>query len=80
ENFDPQHNFIANLISKKYRIERSLTPDYLFFSVFGYENIYYHNCTKIFYSGQNITPDFNICDYAIGFNFVSFGDRYIRIP
>ncbi|WP_229032252.1 hypothetical protein [Bacteroides nordii] len=38
ENFDPQHNFIANIISKKYRIELSDTPDYLFFSVFGYEN------------------------------------------
>ena len=52
ENFDPQHNFIANIISKKYRIELSDTPDYLFFSVFGYENIDYHNCTKIFYSGE----------------------------
>ena len=80
ENFDPQHNFIAKIISKIYRIELSDTTDYLFFSVFGYENIDYHNCTKIFYSGENITPDFNICDYAIGFNFLSFGDRYIRIP
>lgn len=80
ENFDPRHNFIADIISKKYRIELSDTPDYLIFSVFGYENIDYHNCTKIFYSGENITPDFNICDYAIGFNFLSFGDRYIRMP
>lgn len=80
ENFDPRHNFIADIISKKYRIELSDAPDYLIFSVFGYENIDYHNCTKIFYSGENITPDFNICDYAIGFNFLSFGDRYIRIP
>lgn len=80
ENFDPRHNFIADIISKKYRIELSDAPDYLIFSVFGYENIDYHNCTKIFYSGENITPDFNICDYAIGFNFLSFGDRYIRMP
>ena len=80
ENFDPRHNFIADIISKKYRIELSNAPDYLIFSVFGYENIDYHNCTKIFYSGENITPDFNICDYAIGFNFLSFGDRYIRMP
>ena len=80
ENFDPRHNFIADIISKKYRIELSDAPNYLIFSVFGYENIDYHNCTKIFYSGENITPDFNICDYAIGFNFLSFGDRYIRMP
>ncbi len=80
DTFDPLHNFITDIISKKYHIELSDTPDYLIFSVFGYDNIDYHNCTKIFYSGENITPDFNICDYAIGFNFLTFGDRYLRMP
>lgn len=46
ENFDPRNNFIANIISQKYQIELSDTPDYLIFSVFGYDNIDYHNCTK----------------------------------
>lgn len=80
DTFDPLHNFITDVLSKKYRIELSDSPDYLIFSVFGYTNIDYHNCTKIFFSGENITPDFNICDYAIGFNFLSFGDRYLRMP
>lgn len=80
DTFDPLHNFITDILSKKYQIELSDSPDYLIFSVFGYANIDYHNCTKIFFSGENITPDFNICDYAIGFNFLSFGDRYLRMP
>lgn len=80
EGFDPKQNFIIDILSKKYQVTFSDTPDYLIFSVFGYENMGYNNSIKIFYSGENITPDFNICDYAIGFNYLTFGDRYLRLP
>lgn len=80
KGFDPKQNFLIDILSEKHEIEFSDTPDYLIFSVFGYENMEYKNCIKIFYSGENITPDFNICDYAIGFNFLTFADRYLRLP
>lgn len=32
------------------------------------------------YTGENQVPDFNICDYAIGFHYIYFQDRYIRFP
>ena len=32
------------------------------------------------YTGENQVPDFNICDYAIGFHYIDFQDRYIRFP
>lgn len=80
DSFDPTNNFITEILALKYNVELSDAPDYLIFSVFGYENLNYSHCTKIFYSGENITPDFNICDYAIGFNFLSFADRYLRMP
>jgi len=35
---------------------------------------------RIFITGENVTPDFNICDYALGFQRLSFGDRYCRLP
>lgn len=54
-------------------------PQYLFYSVFGSEHIKY-DCVRIFYTGENITPNFNICDYAIGFDHISFLDRYLRYP
>lgn len=80
KGFDSEHNFITDVLSKKYKIELSDTPDYLIFSAFGYENMSYPDCIKIFYSGENITPDFNICDYGIGFSLLTFGDRYLRLP
>lgn len=54
-------------------------PDFLFYSVFGYEHLKY-DCVRIQWIGENLRPDFNICDYAIGFDYIEFGDRYIRIP
>ena len=78
--FDPCDNFLINLLKQRYNIELSESPDYLIFSVFGYTNLNYENCIKIFYTGENLTPDFNICDYAIGFDYLSFGDRYMRLP
>lgn len=38
------------------------------------------NCIKILYTGENITPNFMACDYAIGFDYITYGDRYLRFP
>lgn len=54
-------------------------PDFLFYSVFGHEHLKY-DCVRIFWTGENIQPDFNVCDYAIGFGHIQFEDRYRRIP
>ena len=59
--------------------ELSDNPDYIFCSVFGHEALNY-NCVRIFWTGENCVPDFNLYDYAIGFHYLDFGDRYIRMP
>lgn len=40
----------------------------------------YPDAVKIMYYGENLSPDFNACDYAFGFDFLTFGDRYLRLP
>lgn len=35
---------------------------------------------RIWLTGENLIPDFNIVDYAIGFNDIAFSDRYLRWP
>jgi hypothetical protein len=55
--------------------------DYVFYSVMDDEHWFLPSkAIKIFYTGENICPDFNACDYAIGFEWLDFGDRYIRLP
>lgn len=72
-------NYFVKILSKKYNVIEDENPDYIFYSVFGYEHTKY-DCIRIFFTGENICPDFNVCDYAIGFSHMSFEDRYIRYP
>lgn len=78
-SFDQNNNFITNILKKHYEIEFSDEPDYLIYSVNSMDYLKY-NCVRIYYTPENLTPDFNICDYAIGFDYLDFGDRYIRYP
>lgn len=79
DGFDPEKNFITEILGRHFEVEVSQEPDYLFFSVFGNRHLAY-DCIKVFYTGENQSPDFNICDYAIGFDPIVFGDRYLRLP
>lgn len=77
--FDIQSNDFIKVLKKHYNVEISDQPDYLFYSGFGFDHLKY-NCVRIFYTGECITPNFNECDYAIAFDRLEFGDRYLRIP
>ena len=55
------------------------TANYVFHSVFG-RKVHRYDGIRIFVTGENVTPDFNTTDYAVGFNHLTFGDRYKRIP
>lgn len=79
KGFDKQNNEFVEVLSKKYNVIQTDKPDYVIYSCFGYEHLKY-DCIRIFYTGECITPNFNECDYAIGFDRLEFNDRYIRIP
>ncbi|WQY11757.1 fucosyltransferase [Helicobacter pylori] len=40
----------------------------------------YQNAKRVFYTGENEVPNFNLFDYAIGFDELDFNDRYLRMP
>lgn len=73
-----KHGFFI-LLSKRYNIILSENPDAVIYSVYGYKH-YNYNCIKIFFSPEYISPDFNECDYAIGYDWISFDKRYLRFP
>lgn len=82
EGFDKKNNYFVKILYEIYGKENIVIgekPNYLFYSCFGNKNLKY-NCIKIFYSGENIVPDFNLCDYAMGLNELDFGDRYQWFP
>ena len=80
KDLDLKDNYIVNILKKKYLIEISDNPDYCFCSCFGNEHLKYRDAVKIFFTGENIVPDFNEYDYAMGFSYIDFEDRYLRLP
>lgn len=79
--FDVNDNFLVKRLQKSgYEVLLNSNPDYLFCSSFGRKHMKFADCIKIFYTGENDTPDFNLYDYAIAFQHIVFEDRYLRFP
>lgn len=82
DGFDCNHNFIIDALSRNFDVTiDNINPQYLFCSCMGYEHHRFGNkCIKIFYSGENVSADFNTYDYAITSDYLEFGDRHFRYP
>jgi alpha(1,3/1,4) fucosyltransferase len=80
DGFDPEENYFSSLLSSMYDLVLSPDdPDFLIYSCYGNDFLNY-DCVRIYYTGENLRPDFNLCDYAIGFDHLDFGERYFRYP
>jgi hypothetical protein len=67
------------LLSKRWEI--ILTPhqpEFLIYSCSGFEHLKY-NCIRIFYTGENVRPCFDRCDYAFSFDY-PITERNYRLP
>ena len=72
---------LTQLLETRYQIIPDPdSPDYVIHSVFSRNFLRYDRAIRIFFTGENVHPDFNICDYAFGFDRMTFGDRYNRCP
>ena len=74
-------NGILKLIPKHFKLvqTQSKNADYVFHSANNWEVLNYSGI-RIFVTGENVSPDFNLSDYALGFDPISFQDRYIQLP
>ncbi|WQV67991.1 fucosyltransferase [Helicobacter pylori] len=74
------------ILSQRYKITLHQNPDKPADIVFGNplgsarKILSYQNAKRVFYTGENESPNFNIFDYAIGFDELDFRDRYLRMP
>ena len=72
---------VKQILDRHFDVEVCEDADYVFFSAMGESHwAVPDRCVKIFHTGENVSPDFNACDYAIGFDWMVFGDRFIRMP
>jgi hypothetical protein len=78
------HRFwLKNKLKDKFRIKFDKhKPDYLIYNVFGNEHLNekYSNSIKIAFFTENLIPDLNKADYAIGQAHINYFDRYFKFP
>lgn len=78
--FDPDNFILTKIIRQKYNVKIvEENPDFVFCSAFHFKVLNY-DCPRIYFTGECLFPDFNIYDYALGFNIFSYQDRYLRFP
>ncbi|WP_417249985.1 glycosyltransferase family 10 domain-containing protein [Celeribacter sp.] len=79
-DFVPENDVIFALLNEEFDLVMDAdNPEILLYSCNGLTHMNY-DCVKIFITEENITPDFNLCDYAVGFDHMTFEDRYLRFP
>ncbi len=79
-------NILYFILSQRYTITLHQNPnkpsDLVFSNPLGSARkiLSYQNTKRVFYTGENEVPNFNLFDYAIGFDELDFRDRYLRMP
>lgn len=78
--FNAEDFLFTKILRKYFDLEIvSENPDFIFCSCFGRKYLNY-SCPRVFYAGEPISPDFNVYDYAIGFDPIVYENRYIQYP
>lgn len=84
--FNKTNNIFYNALSEKFDVEIHESPDFLFASPLGSPLEYLkYDCVRILFTGEPLAPDFNVFDYAIGFDSIFFPgadgkNRFYRYP
>lgn len=82
KEFKVEESIFYQILTERYDVELCDDADYIIYSAFDDKILLEpeNKAIKIFYIGENETPNFNICDFAIGFEHMTLGDRYFRLP
>ncbi|TDE04572.1 glycosyltransferase family 10 domain-containing protein [Flavobacterium hiemivividum] len=76
--FDKTNNYFYNILIEKYKVIIDDKPDFLFYSCYGKDYLNY-KCIRIFYSAENLRPDFSACDFAFSFDYNNRNNHF-RLP
>jgi hypothetical protein len=81
DDFDPHHNFFTRLLARRWRLEIHDRPDFLVHSCMGRRkhDHHRHDCVRIFYTGENVPPDWHSTDWAFTFEHTTH-PRHFRLP
>ncbi len=77
----PPCSILGSYLFNNYEVIIDENPDYVITQAFIKEPLgKYNDKIVIFETGEAVVPDFNLVDYAIGYDNIIFGDRYYQFP
>ena len=80
ENFQPEHFRLNKILGRQREIIiDNENPEFIICGCMGKDYLKY-DCIRIQVLGEALVPDFNVYDYAVGFDRIQFGSRYLRCP
>lgn len=74
------YDVIGRHLEKKYELSEVEKPDFAVFTCDTRQECFKYDCVRILVMGENERPDFNLFDYAVGFDKIDFSDRYLYYP
>ncbi|HEX6961632.1 MAG TPA: glycosyltransferase family 10 [Lacipirellula sp.] len=77
--FTPHDNYFTRLLATRYDVEIADQPELLIYSCFGNEHRRSKARVRIFFTGENVRPNFRQCDYAFSFDHIDRPEHY-RLP
>ena len=78
--FDAENQWVTKVLRERYNVEFSEEPEFIFYSTWGLNFRNYPNSVKIFCGGEAVSPNFNECDFAFGFEPIYYNDRFCQYP
>lgn len=81
DSFDPRDNFLTRTLATRWTIELVDEPDFLIHSCIGRGRHAHrrYGCVRIFYTGENVWPDWYSTDWAFTFEHTDH-PRHFRLP
>lgn len=77
-DFKKDSNLFLDLLKPYYDPIISDNPEVLIYSCYGRMHEKF-KCHKIFYTPENVSPDYRVCDFALSFEYAD-DERNLRIP
>ena len=81
DSFNVRDNSFTRLLAPRYRVEICDDPDYVVYAYVGRRRREFrrYDCVRIFYTGENLAPDWHACDWAFTFEHTAH-PRHFRLP
>ncbi len=78
--FQHQEFGLERILSRNYEVHiDQKNPEIVICGPFGSDFLNY-DCIRLQFIGEGLSPNFNLYDYAIGFDHLEFSNRYLRMP